>query len=626
MVNEVAARHTARNSGVAAAAGILLYKVPASRRLVTFLLIYALRASTLAFLAVLGKNCINLARLRGQLPLRRVLWYAVSGWSVLEGFFILYIYQCRRRLDSQGISKWQAVTAHSTEEKRTKSMERWLLSLVQVSQCNLSSNGPSSEQQQTTLKPSGLGMQSASLPKRTTSMDFAWLDQKFRSISSSGNLFGHIKSDRSENDLLKLWEGTDKVTDEELQQLKHLELAAFFSGPGRGSVEDISCWLQRDNVEQWVAHYWFRGSYPEDLARRERKELGRLVDIVLESFGLTHLPHGSNPQLKCYRLLSDPLPVAHRPLWMYAGTSIMCPLMTSQVMRLMGFERLQVGGLTYWKRGPRRDVQPADEVAGQVPLVFVHGLGVGLVPYYFFLYRLSKRHSGDFFVPEFPFLAMAPWENVPSAREVIAQIQDMLTANGHTAAHFVGHSFGAVICSWVLKMSPGSMVFMTLMDPANFLIMKSDCLCDVLYGAPQSCFEIVIQWFGFSELFTLNLLCRNIFWEQSSMWPEEIQVPCVIELAGDDHVVSSLFVRRMLEHERQARKEARKASQRKGMFPSGSAAELTAMLKGGKPRETKLEILWCEGFLHGEILLRTGTQDKLFSKIKQVRLHAENTH
>ena len=27
---------------------------------------------------------------------------------------------------------------------------------------------------------------------------------------------------------------------------------------------------------------------------------------------------------------------------------------------------------------------------------------------------------------------------------------------------------------------------------------------------------------GWGELFTVNLLCRNFFWEQSSMWPEEL--------------------------------------------------------------------------------------------------------
>ncbi|CAE8623406.1 unnamed protein product, partial [Polarella glacialis] len=75
-----------------------------------------------------------------------------------------------------------------------------------------------------------------------------------------------------------------------------------------------------------------------------------------------------------------------------------------------------VGGLCYWKRPRRGDVHPSIDLAAprQTPLVFVHGLGVGLVPYYLFISRLSRRHSGDLYVPEFPFLAMAPWESVPS--------------------------------------------------------------------------------------------------------------------------------------------------------------------------------------------------------------------
>merc|ERR1719210_2288416 len=104
------------------------------------------------------------------------------------------------------------------------------------------------------------------------------------------------------------------------------------------------------------------------------------------------------------------------------------------------------------------------------------------------------------------------------------------------------------------------MLLMTIMDPANFFLMKSEALVGVLHGTPSTVYSTLIQFAAFRELFTLNLLCRNCFWEQSTMWPEEIHVPCVIELAGDDHIVQSLFVRRMLEHERSARKEARKRS------------------------------------------------------------------
>lgn len=364
----------------------------------------------------------------------------------------------------------------------------------------------------------------------------------------------------------------------------------------------------------------------------------RLVEMVLESFGLMHLRGGEvNPRVKCYRLLSDSMPMFHRPLWMYIGSSVLCPLMTQQVMWALGFRRGKVGGLVYWKRGPRRDVAPEDDVTGQMPLVFVHGLGVGLVPYYLFVYRLSKRHRGDFFVPEFPFMAMAPWETVPSAREVVAQLQDMLTANEHTAAHFVGHSFGAVVLTWVLKMSPSSIRQATFMDPANFLIMKSEALVRVLYGEPRSVYEVIIQFFGFRELFTLNLLCRNCFWEQSLLWPENIHVPCVVELAGDDHIISSLFVRRLLQHEVEARKGARKLvarssnGQNRGrrgtsaVVTVGSAADLKSALMASNSKCTEdLDIMWCDHFLHGEILVRVGSQDKLFSKMKQLRLKIES--
>jgi hypothetical protein len=36
-------------------------------------------------------------------------------------------------------------------------------------------------------------------------------------------------------------------------------------------------------------------------------------------------------------------------------------------------------------------------------------------------------------VPEFPFLAMAPWESVPSAREVVAQLQALRARRAPTA-------------------------------------------------------------------------------------------------------------------------------------------------------------------------------------------------
>lgn len=284
-----------------------------------------------------------------------------------------------------------------------------------------------------------------------------------------------------------------------------------------------------------------------------------------------------------------------------------------------------MGGLSYWKRPPRADVTPGIDIAAplgrRVPLVFIHGLGIGLVPYYLFIYRLSKHFSGDLYVPEFPFLAMAPWESIPSAREVVAQLQDMLAANSHTSAHFVGHSFGGVVIGWMLKLSKCSVVCMTLMEPALFVMIKSDVLTKLLFGPAKSCYEMGIRYFVFRELFTVNLLCRNFFWEQSSLFPEELQIPALFQLASDDHIVQSFFVKRLLEHERAERKSRRKNSKRATVISTGSSTDvrLDSLHAASKSKNKEvLEIQWCDGFFHGEILGRRRASERLFAKMRQL--------
>lgn len=418
---------------------------------------------------------------------------------------------------------------------------------------------------------------------------------------------------------------TVRTTGNELQQLYRLELSAWFTGPGCGSPDEPESWLRHGNVEEWIAYYWFRGATPQELkddAPKEHEELQRLVSMVLESAGLPPLPEGRNPRIKPFLFAKDPLPALHRPLFMYMMSSLLCPLLTGQVMRFLGFRRGRVGGLRYWTRQRRGDVNPALDVASprQMPLVFVHGLGVGLVPYYLFLYRLSKRHSGELYVPEFPFFAMAPWESVPSAREVVAQLQDMLAANRHTGAHFVGHSFGSVVIGWMLKMSPSSVVYTTLMEPAMFLMIKADSLSKLLYAPTKSCYETLIRYFAFRELFTVNLLCRNCFWEQSTVWPEDIHVPAVVQLAGNDHCVASRFVRRLLEHECEARKQRKLKKRKTNIAASGSSVDIrkdSLHSSLAKEQDTeRIDIQWCEGFFHGKILFHWRATEKLFSRMR----------
>jgi len=194
-------------------------------------------------------------------------------------------------------------------------------------------------------------------------------------------------------------------------------------------------------------------------------------------------------------------------------------------------------------------------------------------------------------------------------------------ANGQTAGHFIGHSFGTLIVGWVMKMSPSTLLHQTLLEPASCLIMKCESITKVFQGLVRSrCYHLLIQYFGFCELFTANLLSRNVFWEQSTVWPEDFHVPTLVQLAGEDHIVQSLFVRRMLENERAARKE-RRLNRRNSLINSTQQRQYSMgnlSCNVTQQNNDYLEIFWCEGFLHGEILTRLRSQDKLFAKMRQM--------
>lgn len=646
-----------------ALSALALVATGGSRRLACRCLFLALRGLVPLAFALAVRDARRLLGTLRTLGVRVVAMRLFSVLSVVEVIFQWYIYSCWRSFNSTPRC-WKSVLAHSTPEKRLASMERYLKMMGQVLRGGEGADGngtipaatgPTGGSGGGEVEVSRLGGTSRSLadtrftasktlrPRKAASG--LLMSRVDSSSSGMGSLLSmdrkHSSCEASVDNLLKHWESSPTrtassagLTDQDLQQLRWLELATWFRGQGRGDLLDPGSWLRRGNLEEWVAHYWFRGATPTELEARpqEREELRRLVGTVLEAAGIPDLPEGRNPKVEPFLLMSDPLPINLRPAMLYLGSSVVVPLMTTAVMQFLGFRRERAGGLIYWHRGPRRDVRTEADLSGprQLPMVFVHGLGCGLGPYYVFLYRLSRRHSGDLYVPELPFMAMHPWETVPSAREVVAQLQDMLAASGHMAAHFVGHSFGSVVIGWVLKMSPSTVVYTTLMEPALFLTLISDVVTKVLHATPKTCYELFLRYFVFRELFTVNLISRCVFWEQSTLWPEDLRTPTIVELASDDYVVASVFVRRLLEHERAARKQR---SKEKGLTkPVGhalktasSAAMLSTCLSPAGERKEHggrgdklLDIMWCDGFVHGQILFHQQAMDRLFARMRRL--------
>ena len=156
----------------------------------------------------------------------------------------------------------------------------------------------------------------------------------------------------------------------------------------------------------------------------------------------------------------DDLRVNHRPLVAYVVTSAMA---CSGLLwtRYLGFHRRFRRGVD---RGISVDIQHRRGVwhaaakggsrrAGGMPIVFVHGIGVGFVHYAKLLQSLPRDR--DVYLVEWPHVTMSIVGGAAapaSVDDTTATIKQVLHGDGHagTGACFVGHSLGTTCVAWLL--------------------------------------------------------------------------------------------------------------------------------------------------------------------------------
>ena len=243
--------------------------------------------------------------------------------------------------------------------------------------------------------------------------------------------------------------------------LKRASLSGWFLG---ADCSDIC----RGNAEQWVAWSFFLKE-PHDLDETEQAEVDDLIDRVAKWADLRMNP-GFNPAVTCIRVDFDPIPSAYRPLSYYACSAGLFPLVGDTLMRRFGFEKLWSGYLEYWHRPP---LAPADGPA----IVVCHGLGIGVLNHASMLSELCERaaHRRIIFV-SLPHISQRPAENQASPREFVMSVSELLASHRCLphGAHFVGHSFGTIVCGWILRFQPALACRLTLLDPVCFLLCKHD--------------------------------------------------------------------------------------------------------------------------------------------------------
>jgi pimeloyl-ACP methyl ester carboxylesterase len=344
-------------------------------------------------------------------------------------------------------------------------------------------------------------------------------------------------------------------------------------------LEDI----RRENLEEFILWAFFDLNGPSadldsDLGD-VREEVDGYIALVEEHLGWT-LKEGRGPA-QCLRLTFDDVFTAYRSLLWYA-VIFLVDQVTHVAMYYHGFQYYTTPKRTSAKIFPPRPqtlltrhtskarnisywYQPHEGGPGKLPVVFFHGIGVGLWTYVTFLagvHATRDRYgngTGLIVVETLPisFRLTAP---PLSKAQFLHEITEVIDSHGWEQFAVVSHSYGSVLTTHILH-TPAlarriqSVVFI---DPVTIMLHLPDVAFNFTRRRPRRANEWQLWYYASTDPGVAHCLGRHFFWRDNIIWKEELTTSSnhggaalgrrkvAIFLSGQDIIVDTASVSQYL--------------------------------------------------------------------------------
>ena len=313
--------------------------------------------------------------------------------------------------------------------------------------------------------------------------------------------------------------------------------------------------LTRADVEAWIAGNVYGKEIKGDIDDRRARQLAWMVQLLEQRLGaeLASPAFAFPPGPRSVEFMSAPSqPLERRlhPLLLYAALGAARRAYGLQ-LKAAGFAKKRAGRLSYWVRDG--EALGDDDEFRPAPVVFAHGIGVGLLPYKDAIAKLAAgaRSAGAAtYLLELPAISTTlQGEELPRPVDLAADVSLALRSNGDAAAVFVGHSFGSAAMSYVLRHAPDVVAASVFVEPVVFLLNRPnvsngflfdkspDPILDVLRSDPDIAFS----------------MRRRFWWQEAVLWADQIRVPTDVFLSDFDKIVPGAAVRAYLADEADGR-------------------------------------------------------------------------
>lgn len=337
--------------------------------------------------------------------------------------------------------------------------------------------------------------------------------------------------------------------------------------------------IRHGNIASWLSWSLYAQPYEELLAERnsrsgdstesdssddgsvhytEHDKLSFVVDCVrlVEARVGCAFPAGINTKVKEIRLTLDPVKVTSRPLLLYLF--VMC-MQKLAISRAQGFTEYKDGDTRYLLRMPK-GWTPDPTCEATRPLLFIHGLGMGVAQYSGCLSYLGvspdlARRPVCVLIQ--PAISMSFFDRAylrpPTKEESTKGLLRMCQRWGFDKSKLtvLSHSNGSIVHGWLVKTYPGLVVRSAFVDPVCFCLWEGSVCVNFLYKHSRTPIDYLMRYFVSRELGVAFVLQRSFQWSSNLLFPSQIpnfksKYHVAFFLAGADQIVDTARVHRHL--------------------------------------------------------------------------------
>ena len=238
-----------------------------------------------------------------------------------------------------------------------------------------------------------------------------------------------------------------------------------------------------------------------------------------------------------------------------------------------------------------------------IPILFIHGVGIGLYPYVPFLASINSTSPAD---SQTGLIAI---EMLPICGRLTAPspalpplIERILNHHGWDRVVLATHSYGSVVASRILAsqtLAP-RISKMLLIDPVSFMLSSPDVAYNFTRRKPRSANEWQLYYFASTDPGIAYTLGRTFFWAECVLWRENVQGRDItVVLSGKDLITDTKAVAEYLVGDGSGNQVVTRQDDKE--VPDQGVELVRARYKGRKWTGTGVEVLWFEKADHAQV-------------------------